>query len=183
MQARHLIGLIVSISMLFVFGTVALAQTYTPDVQVDDTGIVDDTVTIAQATVAGPGWVVIHADAGGKPGPVIGSAPLTEGVNTNIAVDIEAGAATPILHAMLHVDDGAVGTFEFPGPDGPVKIGDAIVMARFSATPVVSDEEEMAAPTTVPATGAGTSSPLIFAVTAMFLFVLVSGVVVSRRHA
>lgn len=183
MKARHLIGLIVSISMLFVFGTVALAQTYTPDVQVTDTGIVDDTVTIAEATVAGPGWIVIHADAGGKPGPVIGSAPLTEGVNSNVVVDIDSDAATPILHAMLHVDDGAVGTFEFPGPDGPVKIDDAIVMARFSATPVVSNEEEMAAPTTVPATGAGTSSPLIFVLTAMVLFALGASVVVSRRHA
>ena len=82
-----------------------------------------------------------------------------------------------------HVDDGAVGTFEFPDSDGPVKIGGAIVMARFSATPLVSEEEGMVAPATVPATGAGTSTPLIFAVTATVLFALGASIVVSRRHA
>ena len=175
MKARQLISLIVSISMFFVFGTVALAQTYTPDVQVAETGIVDGAVTIAQATIGGPGWVVVHADADGKPGPVIGQAPLTEGVNTDVVVDIDADAATPILHAMLHVDEGEVGTYEFPGPDGPVKIGDAIVMARFSAAPVV-------APAAVPDTGAGTSTLLIIAVAAAVLFALGASVIFSRRR-
>ncbi len=139
-------------------------------------------VTIVQATVAGPGWVVIHADNGGAPGPVIGHAPLVEGVNTNVAVTIDTDAVTPILHAMLHVDAGTVGIWEFPGPDVPVKIGDAIVMARFSDAPVVSEVEEVAAPVTMPKTGAAPSTPLIFAVSATVLLVLGASVVVSRRR-
>jgi len=174
MKARQLISLIVSVSMLFVLGTAALAQTVTPDVQVAGTGIVDGSVTIVQATVVGPGWVVIHADADGTPGPVIGHAPLTDGVNENVVVTIDMEAATPILHAMLHVDAGTVGVYEFPGPDAPVKIGDAIVMARFSASPVIPDA--------VPTTGASTSTPLIFAATATVLLALSVSVVITRRR-
>ena len=177
MKIRHLISLVVALSMLFVLGSVALAQTdmsVTPDVQVAGTGIVDGTVTIVHATVTGPGWVVIHADDNGKPGAVIGHAPLVEGVNTNVVVPIDTEAATPILHAMLHVDAGVVGEYEFPGPDVPVKIGDAIVMARFSAAPVV--------PEAMPMSGASTSTPLIFAATAMVLAALGVSVVISRRR-
>jgi hypothetical protein len=170
-------------SMLFVFGSVAVAQTtYTPNVQVAGTGIVDGAVTMVRVTVPGPGWVVIHADADGKPGPVIGYAPVVEGETFDVVVDIDVDAATPILHAMLHVDAGKVGVYEFPGPDGPMKIGDSIVMALFSAAPVV-EEVNMKAPAAMPGTGAATSTPLIFAVTAVVVLVLGAGTVVSRRRA
>ena len=43
-------------------------------------------------------------------------------MNSNVVVEIDAEAATPILHAMLHVDEGEVGTYEFPGPDVPVTV-------------------------------------------------------------
>ena len=132
-------------------------------------------MTIVKATVGGPAWVVIHADADGKPGPVIGHAPLVEGANTDVVVEIDEDAATPVLHAMLHVDEGVVGTYEFPGPDGPLKVGDAIVMARFSAAPVV-------VPEAMPDTGAATSTPLIFAVAAALLAGFGASGVVSRRR-
>jgi len=35
---------------------------------------------------------------------------------------------------VLHVDQGQVGVYEFPGSDAPVKVGDAIVMKPFKAT-------------------------------------------------
>jgi hypothetical protein len=35
---------------------------------------------------------------------------------------------------MLHVDAGTVGTYEFPGPDGPVKSGADIVMKKITLT-------------------------------------------------
>ena len=182
MKVRQLISLMISISILFVFGTVVLAQTYTPDVQVAGTGIVNGTVTIVKATITGSGWVVIHADADGKPGPVIGHAPLSEGTNTNVSVPIDTKAATPNLFAMLHIDAGAIGNFEFPGPDVPVKIGDNIVMARFSATQVIPKESETPAPASMPVTGAGTSTLLVFVVVATVLFFLTAGVVISHRR-
>ena len=183
MKSSHPISLVVAALLFFAFGSVVMAQTYTPDVQVAGTGIVDGAVTIAQATVEGPAWAVIHADADGKPGPVIGYAPLAEGVNENVAVEIDSDAATPIMHAMLHVDEGEVGTFEFPGPDGPVKIGDAIVMARFSASPVVEAEAATDAPESVPDTGAGTTSPLLFAGVAVAFLALGAGAAVTRSRA
>ncbi len=179
MKTRQLISLVVAISMFFVLGSVALAQTVTPvtpNVQVAGTGIVDGTVTMVRVVVAGPGWVVIHADADGKPGPVIGHAPVVEGENPNVVVNIDTDAATPLLHAMLHVDAGVVGVFEYPGPDVPMKIGDNIVMAIFSASPVIE-------PAAMPATGASASTPLIFAATALVLVALGASVVVSRRRA
>ncbi len=182
MKVRQLISLVVAIAMFCVLGSVALAQTYTPNVQVAGTGIVDGTVTMVRVTVAGPAWVVIHADADGKPGPVIGHAPVVEGENENVVVAIDEAAATPLLHAMLHVDAGVVGVYEFPGPDAPLKIGDDIVMAMFSALPVI-EEETMAAPKTVPVTGAAPSTPLILAATAAVVLVLGAGTVISRRRA
>jgi hypothetical protein len=35
---------------------------------------------------------------------------------------------------MLHTDAGVLGTYEFPGPDGPVKDGDAVVMKQINLT-------------------------------------------------
>lgn len=149
----HFLGLIVSLIAFLIFGPVALAQTIPspPNVQVSEQGIVEGRVNIVRAVADGPAWVVIHADADGKPGPVIGHAALHEGENTDVAVDIDTEAATPLLHAMLHVDAGVVGTFEFPGPDAPIKIGGNIVMAMFSAAPPVpptpTPEAEMEAET------------------------------------
>ncbi len=163
-------GFAVAIVLLFAFGPVVMAQTtITPDVQVTDKGIVDGVATIASATSPGPGWIVIHAEADGKPGPVIGYAPLAEGKNTDIPVEVDETAVTPLLWAMLHEDKGAVGVYEFPGVDAPVKIGDNIVMAEFSAAPPL-----------LPDTGGSTSPFLFLAVAGIALLALGGGVAISR---
>ena len=46
----------------------------------------------------------------------------------------ELEAATEKLFAMLHLDAGTLGSYEFPGDDVPVKAGDAVVMAPFMIT-------------------------------------------------
>jgi hypothetical protein len=121
----------------------------TPNVQVSDRGIVDGAVLMVRVVATGPSWVVIHADADGRPGPVIGYAPIEEGESLDVEVPIDEEAATPLLHAMLHVDAGVVGTYEFPGADAPAKIGDDTVMAIFSAAPPLTPEAE-ATPTAAP---------------------------------
>lgn len=104
-----------------------------PSVSAGDQAIVDGTVTIDSATMTGGrGWVTIHAEADGAPGPVIGQTAIPEGTSTNVVVNIDAAQATSKLFAMLHVDAGVVGAYEFPGPDAPLKDGDAIVMAPFN---------------------------------------------------
>lgn len=102
---------------------------------VGDQAVSDDvSVTIAGAVSEGPGWMVVHADADGAPGPVIGFAPVNEGENEDVAVKLDPSGLTGVLYAMLHVDAGAEGEYEFPGDDVPARdeAGD-IVVTPFSA--------------------------------------------------
>ena len=92
----------------------------TPSVTVEEQELVDGTVTVPAATAAQPGWMVIHADDNGAPGPVIGFAPVESGENEEVVVEVDEAAATETLYAMLHVDAGTAGEYEFPGDDVPV---------------------------------------------------------------
>lgn len=88
------------------------------------------------ATSLGPGWVVIHEDDNGSPGAVIGHAAVSDGENQNIEVTLERPAVDgETLHAMLHVDEGTVGTYEFPGDDVPATdSNNDVVVAPFVVT-------------------------------------------------
>ena len=105
-----------------------------PSVVAVDQPIVDGTVTIASVYMTAPGWLVIHIEADGKPGPVIGYVQLPAGESKDVKVTIDATQATGKLFAMLHIDAGVVGTYEFPGDDAPVKEGDMIIMIPFNVT-------------------------------------------------
>jgi plastocyanin len=103
----------------------------TASVTASDQAAVEGTVTVDRVSAAEPGWIVIHIDANGAPGPVIGFAPVAVGSHQNVAVEIDLAQATPTLYAMLHVDEGAAGVYEFPGADAPAFAGEAIVNAPF----------------------------------------------------
>jgi predicted lipoprotein with Yx(FWY)xxD motif len=122
-----------------------MAAEVTPSVKVADQAIANDTVTIAEVSSKGPGWIVIHADKNGAPGPVLGHAAVKDGENTNVAVKLAAEGRTDTLYAMLHTDAGTVGTYEFPGADGPVSVDGKVVTPAFKVT--------TAAPATLPTTG------------------------------
>jgi hypothetical protein len=109
-------------------------QAVTPSVTVSDQAIEDDTVTIDEVVSAGPGWIVIHADDDGAPGGVIGFSPVISGTNSDVAVEIDVDMATETLHAMLHVDAGTVGTYEFPGDDVPAVANGEVVDVTFQVT-------------------------------------------------
>lgn len=81
--------------------------------------IKNGSVTIDKIVSKGPGWITIHADADDQPGAVIGYAPVNDGENLNIGVSVDAKKVTPKLYAMLHIDAGVIGTYEFPGTDVP----------------------------------------------------------------
>jgi hypothetical protein len=110
----------------------------TPMVAVSDQVSLDGTVVIDEIFSNGPGWIVIHTDNGGAPGPVAGMTLLAPGVNANVTVKLYGeGMAdpTPTLFAMLHVDDGAAGVYEFgtvEGADGPVSVDGAVVTPAFA---------------------------------------------------
>lgn len=97
----------------------------------DGTSVVVDSVTITGAT----GFVVIHADDDGAPGAVIGHTAIPEGTSTAVSVPLdEELTADATVWPMLHVDAGETGTYEFPGPDGPVSNEDGVVVASLAYT-------------------------------------------------
>jgi plastocyanin len=100
-------------------------------IQVEDQMIQSATITIVEVVIPDPGWVVIHADRDGSPGPVVGYEPAPAGRSIDLVVGIDTDVATEIMHAMLHIDAGVQGEFDFPGPDEPLTINGQIVMDQF----------------------------------------------------
>jgi hypothetical protein len=86
----------------------------------------------------GLGWLVIHADNDGSPGPVLGAAPVAAGTNLDVVVELSTDGLTPVLWPMLHVDTGTESEYEFgtvEGADGPVRVDDQVVTYAISAAP------------------------------------------------
>ena len=110
-----------------------------PSVTVSDQDASAGTVTIEQVVAGQPGWLVIHITKDGGPGPVIGQSPVSEGENSNVAIAIDLDQATQQLFAMLHLDVGTEGEYEFPGDDAPVFVDDVIVNVPFNATFPITD--------------------------------------------
>jgi|AMFO01.1.fsa_nt_gi Uncharacterized protein conserved in bacteria len=109
-----------------------------PSVTVNNQPIKNGTVTVARVVAFEPGWIVIHANANGKPGPILGYTAVKPGENLNVVVKVNQAKATARLHAMLHVDRGTRGTFEFPGgADVPVKVSGKVVNVPFNVTATV----------------------------------------------
>jgi hypothetical protein len=95
-------------------------------------------VTVAQALSIGTGWVTIHEDAAGSTGTVIGHTRIINGSHSDVAVTLDRPVVNgETLIAVLHVDAGTQGTYEFPGVDVPVQYAGATVMDPFvvSVTP------------------------------------------------
>ncbi|MDR9817461.1 MAG: hypothetical protein RJR34_11995 [Candidatus Methanoculleus thermohydrogenotrophicum] len=107
----------------------------TPALVVSDQPIVNDTVSVDSAVINQTGWLSIQADLNGTPGEVLGYTPLSEGVNENVTVTIETANVTPVLYAVLHVDEGEEAVFEFPGPDVPILLNGSPVQQAFNVTP------------------------------------------------
>jgi hypothetical protein len=106
------------------------------DYTVTQTG--EGQVTIPFAMIDAPGWLVIHIDDGGGPGPVAGQAPLVPGANYNIVVTVDPAMMTATVFPMLHYDTGAAGVYEFgavEGADGPVRVGDNVVVGPAEVAP------------------------------------------------
>ncbi|NJO84684.1 MAG: hypothetical protein HC828_19235 [Blastochloris sp.] len=92
----------------------------------------DGTITIDSALIDAAGWIAVHSDNEGAPGPVIATYPLTRGVNRNIVIELDAEEAGARVFPMLHYDTGEAGVYEFgavEGADGPVTVGGNVVVA------------------------------------------------------
>jgi hypothetical protein len=94
-----------------------------------------DAIKVVSVTIEGaPGWLAIHADDAGRPGVVVGKAHIPEGTTRDVVVHLDLPSPDGLYWPILHVDAGTVGTWEFPGPDTPVKVGTSLVMKRVKLT-------------------------------------------------
>jgi hypothetical protein len=182
-------------------GASLATETVAPAVTASDQESNGASVGVDQVVAAEQGWVVIHSDVEGKPGPVLGQASVPPGTTDNIVVTLD----TPLtesgqLWAMLHIDAGTMGSYEFPGADGPVVIDNAVVMQPFTANvaaavaePVVKEADAAGAtresdqarePESMPATGAGLNdlSATTVPVVALILLLLAAGAFATRRR-
>jgi predicted lipoprotein with Yx(FWY)xxD motif len=108
---------------------------------------VGNSVTVDTVISDTPGWLVIHAQAGDQPGPVLGQAAVEAGESEGVVVTIDPTEATGTLYAMLHVDAGTIGSYEFPGEDVPAIGADGkIVTFSFDLvipTALLSENEQL----------------------------------------
>ena len=139
-----------------------------PAVTVDDQESDGASVTVASVKAPEAGWMVIHADVDGKPGPILGQTAVPAGTTENVVVMLDAPLeADATVWAMLHTDAGEAGVYEFPdGPDVPVTWAGAIVMSPLNVTVAASAEatpeatEEPVAEAAAEATAEATEEPV-----------------------
>lgn len=114
-------------------------------VRADGTPVTDVApVLVAQSVLAEvDGFLVVHTEAEGGPGPVAGFAPVSAGINHNVEVTLAQLPPTAVLWPMLHVDTGTVGEYEFgtvEGADGPVRVNDQVLTFPINAAPSITYE-------------------------------------------
>lgn len=119
--------------------TVTPDLTY-PALTVGDQDVGDDgVVTIDSVLALSDGWVVLYADADGAPGPRLGQAYVRAGRQADVPVTIPWRQATPVLHAVLHADQGraerldAADIADSDGSDPAVMVRQAPVQVTFRA--------------------------------------------------
>ena len=93
--------------------------TLPPDILVLDQPVIDGKIVVDRVVSNGPGWLVIYYDDGGLPGFIIGSAPLADGLNEMVEIEVVESAVTKQLHLQIHDDTDPIGEFNFPGDDNP----------------------------------------------------------------
>ena len=93
----------------------------------------ENSIIISQALLPQPGYIVIHEDKDGKPGPVIGTSELLQDNIEQLEINLTRPANPgEVLYAMLHKDDGD-GQYEFPGDDTPLKDNAGnVVVSKFA---------------------------------------------------
>ncbi len=90
-------------------------------------------IVVASVTLPSPGFIAVHGDGGGSPGPVIGhSALLPAGTSTDVEIALgEPLAATGSVFPMAHIDVDGDGEYGFFPPDntvdGPAQTADGNV--------------------------------------------------------
>jgi hypothetical protein len=88
------------------------------------------TVKVPEVDLKGSkGYVAIHADANGAPGPVIGvSDLLPEGQTQDIKVKLTSKlTSSAAVWPMVHLEDNGNTKYDFPNGDAAAKVGNQVV--------------------------------------------------------
>lgn len=122
-------------------GQPAYNEQTTASISVANQTLTDSTLTMPKVVANSDSWIVIHADKGGVPGDILGFTAVAAGENKDVKVrvTVDGSTVTPIVHAMLHVDAGIKGTFEFPGSDVPVTANGVAITGSFQVTKPATD--------------------------------------------
>jgi hypothetical protein len=119
-------------------GVVTFTSNAAPALVMADQAAVDGTITIKNALIDAPGWLALHSDNEGAPGPVVATAQLHRGANWNVKLTLPEGtAAGTTFFPMLHYDTGEAGVYEFgtvEGADAPVFVGGNVIVAPLVVT-------------------------------------------------
>jgi len=77
------------------------------------------TIVVASINLPSAGFIAVHADADGAPGPVIGNSELLPaGESTDVIVTLDTPlAASGTVFPMVHIDIDGDGVYDFAPPD------------------------------------------------------------------
>ncbi|MBE0477113.1 MAG: hypothetical protein IBX62_08465 [Coriobacteriia bacterium] len=93
--------------------------------------VTDGRVTIDSVEATSQGWVVIHADENDAPAADLGYTAVQPGTNEDVVVELErAPEPGERMWAMLHLETGVIGQYEFPDGDPPVTVDGEVVMTQ-----------------------------------------------------
>jgi plastocyanin len=102
------------------------------------------TITVASVELPADGFVAVHGDGGGAPGPVIGNSDLLPaGTSTDVVVTLDQPlTADTTLFPMVHIDTDGNGLYEFgsvDGVDGPGLTADGDVAVTGNTVMLAGD--------------------------------------------
>jgi predicted lipoprotein with Yx(FWY)xxD motif len=139
--------------------TVIPKEGVNPIVQISDQEIKDGVILVENVVSVGQGWVVIWTlpESGGS--EAIGFAPVKDGENANVSVEVDASKATPQMLAILHLDAGQADVFE-QGADFPVHVGIQMIQSTFNATGAGATTAQSTEPADIPLRVVADDQPL-----------------------
>lgn len=147
-KSRFLLAMVVFVLLALILFPATAQEMMGPAVEVADQVVTDGWVTVDYVYSEGPGFIVIHVyDAAYDTfGGVLGYRWVNPGANYNIKVKLDPSMIepTPKLYAMLHKDDGTVGTYEFGGGsglDGPVMVDGAPLAPAFMVNAISAHDQ------------------------------------------
>lgn len=102
----------------------AAPATSPSDIVAEDQSSDGTTVTVASVTLPSPGFIAVHGNADGAPGPVIGNSELLPaGTSTDVVVTLALPlTATDLVFPMVHIDMNGNGVYEFFPPDETIDV-------------------------------------------------------------